>query len=97
MSDVNAEKVKAFTLSQTERIALVGLTTHPGYAVLSKMMQTAVQQKFNQVINCDPTKEADVLALQKEARAASEFCSLLRDAINWHVRCENVTKTQETK
>src|SRR5260370_37751566 len=89
--------VNAFALSQTDRIALVGLTTHPGFKVLTQMMDAACQRAYTKVIQADPTQEAVVLALQKEARAASSFCELLRKAINWHVRCDNVTQQQEKK
>jgi hypothetical protein len=87
--------VQAFRLTQTERIALVGLTTHDGFKVLVQMMDAACQRAYAKVIQCDPTEEDKVLALQKEARATSAFCDLLRRAINWHVQCQNVIRKQE--
>jgi hypothetical protein len=91
MSNEVKTDVQAFVLTQSERVALVGLTTHPGYGVLTRMMESACQRAYTKVIQCDPTEEAHVLALQKEARAASAFCTLLLKAVNWHVQCENVT------
>jgi hypothetical protein len=85
--------VQQFSLSQADRVALVGLTTHPGFRVLIQMMESACKDAYTKVIQCDPTKEADVLALQKEARAASAFSNLLLRAINWHSRSEQVVKT----
>jgi hypothetical protein len=85
-----ATDVQAFILSQSDRIALVGLTTHPGFRVLTQQMEAACQRAYARVIQCDPTEADKVLAFQKEARAASAFCDLLRRAINWHVQCENV-------
>ena len=88
----NDSDVQAFACSQSDRIALVGLTKHPGFQVLTRMMDAACQRAYTKVIQCDPTEEAKVCALQKEARAASAFCTLLRKAIEWHVRCENVVQ-----
>jgi hypothetical protein len=85
--------VQQFALSQADRVALVGLTTHPGFRVLTQMMESACKAAYTKVIQCDPTEEAKVLALQKEARATSAFSSLLLKAINWHTQCEQVTKT----
>jgi hypothetical protein len=92
MSEQN--EAQAFVLSQSDRVQLVGLTTHPGFEVLKRMMEVACQAAYTKVIQCDPTEEAKVLTLQKEARAASAFCNLLRKAINWHVQCERVVGTK---
>jgi hypothetical protein len=93
MSEANTD-VQAFVLSQSDRIHLVGLTTHPGFKVLVQQMEAACQRLYLKVIQCDPAEESKVLVLQKEARAASAFCDLLRKAINWHVQCQNVVNAK---
>ena len=84
--------VQAFELTQTDRIALVGLTTHPGFRVLTQMMDAACQRMAAKVLQCDRTERDRIVVLADEARAANEFSNLLRKAINWHVQCEQVTK-----
>lgn len=90
-------KIKAFELSQTDRLALVGLASHPGFKVLNHMMIVACEQANAKVIKCDPVARDRVLTLQLEARAANEFCSLLGAAINYHSKCVNAVKPDEVK
>jgi hypothetical protein len=89
--------VQAFELTQTDRIALVGLTTHPGFRVLTSMMDAACQRMSAKVLQCDRTNRDEMIVLADEARAANVFVNLLRQAINWHVKCENVTKKPPEK
>jgi hypothetical protein len=86
---------EAFVLNQTDRLALMGLTTHPGFRVLTAMMETACRTAAAKVVQCDPTEDKKVMSLLSEARAANAFSDLLRRAINWNVQCAKVTEKSQ--
>lgn len=89
--------VQAFTLSQEDRVALYGLTTHPGFRVLTGMMDSACQRMSARVLQCDRTKRDEMIVLADEARAANVFVDLLRRAINWHAKCVIETQNKKVK
>jgi hypothetical protein len=84
---------KDFELTQSERIALMGLTTHPGWPVLNTLMEKVCRQFDVATIREEDDEKAR--KLRYEARAANAFSSLLGKVVSWNVQCAKVTNVKE--
>jgi len=74
-------------LTNEEKMRLDGLSTHPGFPVLKKLMEHACWKATQEVIKLSPRTERfdQVLAaLQHEARAMNDFSSTLIKSIQAH-------------
>ncbi len=85
--DANA---KNFELTQSERIALMGLTTHPGWPVLNMLMER-VCREFD-IVTIREEDDEKAKKLRYEARAANAFSTLLGKVVSWNVQCGKVTE-----
>lgn len=82
-------------LTETERMTLTALTTHPGFAILEKLLMTACKRTNDAVIQLDPTDETydkKIKPLQQKARERNEFAMLILNSIEWH---KQVTEQKE--
>ena len=86
---------KNFELTQTERIALMGLTTHPGWPVLNGLMERVCREFDVATIREDDDEKAK--KLRYEARAANAFSTLLGKVVQWNVSCAKVTEAKKVK
>ena len=76
-----------FGLTEAEQMALVSMTTHPGFPVLEKLFMAACKLANDAVVQLDPADEAYdrlVKPLQQKARERNDFSLLILKSIAWH-------------
>jgi hypothetical protein len=72
-------------LNTEEQLQLVGLTNHPGWRVLQKLMEGECQRVSREVIKSDSSNEKDIARLQFMARATNSFCANLIKTVSYHI------------
>jgi hypothetical protein len=87
MADANP---KDFELSQSERIALMGLTTHPGWPVAVDLA-ARICRHFDSV-SIKEEDDTKATKLRYEARAANMFSGLFIKIVLWNAQCGKVTE-----
>lgn len=77
-------------LSDSERIQLAQLFSHPGFRVLEKLFTDMCNTATEKVIKLDPLKTEDfekkVAQLQIQARITNDICSSILASAEWHIR-----------
>jgi len=84
---------KEFELTQSERIALMGLTTHPGWPILNQLMEK-ICRHFD-AVTIKEDDDAKAMNLRREARAANMFSTLLGKVVSWNVQCGKITEQRK--
>jgi hypothetical protein len=84
---------KDFELTQTERIALMGLTTHPGWPVAIELA-ARICRHFDSV-SIKEEDDAKATKLRYEARAANMFSALFIKIVSWNAECGRVTEQKK--
>lgn len=84
-------------LTLQEQLALASLAQHPGFEILTRLMDEACRLKAAEVIRLDPSKadyktQLEQLALM--ARATNEFCASIRASVLTHVEAAVVKQHQ---
>ncbi len=87
-------------LTEAQRLALLGLKQHPGFAVLELMLMDACRRTNDSVMKLDPEEEAyerKLKARQAKARERNEFSLLLLRSIDWQTQPAFTAPKQEEK
>jgi len=75
-------------LSIAEQMALANLAQHPGFDVLTKLMDEACIKSREKIVMLDPTEDKfqeKLVSLQNMARAINQFVSTLRKSVLTHI------------
>jgi hypothetical protein len=75
-------------LTITEQMALASLAQHPGFEILTKLMDEACIQAREKIVLLDPTEDKfqeKLISLQNMARAVNKFVSTLRKSVLTHI------------
>lgn len=88
-------------LTEAQRVTLMSLKQHPGFAILEQMLMSACDRANRAVIQLDPTEEGyerKLKALQQRARERNEFCLLVLQSVEFHtevlLKAEQELKSQ---
>jgi hypothetical protein len=84
---------KDFELTQNERVALMGLTTHPGWPV-AQDLATRICRHFDRVSIAEEDDEK-AKKLRYEARAANAFSALFIKIVLWNASVGKVTEQKK--
>jgi hypothetical protein len=85
-------------LTFAEQSVLANLAQHPGFNVLTRLMDDCCVQSAAEPIKLDPADPDYLPKLQKMtlvARAMNEFCATLRKAVNAHIEAAVLQANQD--
>ena len=85
---------KDFELSQSERIALMGLVSHPGWPV-AQQLSIKLCRFFDSVAIAEDDDEK-AKKLRYEARAANSFSALFKKIVEWNASCRKSHRKAES-
>lgn len=85
---------KDFELTQSERIALHGLTTHPGWPVAQELAKR-ICRHFD-TVSISEEDDQKATKLRYEARAANMFSALFIKIVAWNASWNKVTEMKES-
>jgi hypothetical protein len=83
-------KPKDFELSQSERIALMGLVSHPGWPVADELARRIC--RFFDAVSIAEENDEKATKLRYEARAAKTYSGLFKLIVEWNASCGKVTE-----
>jgi hypothetical protein len=69
-----------------EALKLLGLTEHPGYAVLVKIMSFGADAALRDGLTVDMTDNAKIIAAAHYSRAAKDFYDRVCNTVDWIVQ-----------
>jgi len=85
-------------LTFAEQSILANLAQHPGFEILTRLMDECCIQSAREPIKLDPTAEDYTTKLMKLtliARAMNEFCATLRKSVNAHIEAAVLQANQD--
>jgi hypothetical protein len=80
-------------MSLEDKQYLGGLSQHPGYPILQRLMEDACRQATEAVIRLDPTDneyDRKLKSLQMTARIMNDFCATLIKSIVMHTQAAKI-------